>query len=76
MAGDDSSTTTERESRFPLPDIGSKWVSRDPRDEELVVTVLAVSDSFIQIKRFNKTLVRTDRFHKAYRPAMTLEDAR
>lgn len=52
-----------------LPEIGSKWVSRDPRDEGLVVTVLAVSDRFIQIQRFNKTMVRTDRFRKAYRPA-------
>lgn len=57
------------------PEIGSKWVSLDPRDEGLVVTVLAVSDRFIQIQRFRKTLVRTDRFAKAYRPAMSMEDA-
>jgi hypothetical protein len=63
------------ETKTPLPEIGSKWVSRDPRDKDLVVTVLAVATGYIQIKRFNKTLVRTDRFHKAYRPAMSLDDS-
>lgn len=51
----------------PLPEIGSKWVSRDPRDKGLIVTVTGVSGRYIQIKRFNKSLIRRDRFHKAYR---------
>jgi hypothetical protein len=59
---------------FPLPELGSKWVSKDPRDHGVIATVIAVSDRFIQIKRFNKTMVRTDRFHKAYRPALSMDD--
>ena len=48
------------------PEPGQVWVSRDPRDEGLRVTVLAVDETHATIQRFRKTRVRLDRFRRDY----------
>lgn len=53
-------------SVLPLP--GSRWRSRDPRDNGLVVTVLRLESSRVQIQRFRKSWVRRDRFQREYEP--------
>ena len=64
----------DQKSLFQFPEIGSKWASRDKRDNGLIVTVIGIAPPYIQIKRFNKVLVRADRWHKAYRPALTMDE--
>lgn len=51
-----------------VPEVGSVWRSRDPRDDGLRVTVLAVANGYVQIQRFRKTRVSLTRFHREYSP--------
>lgn len=50
------------------PEVGQVWRSRDPRDDNLSVRVLAVDETHVTIQRFRKTRVRLDRFHRDYYP--------
>ena len=49
----------------------SVWISRDPRDNGLRVTVLQVENGFVRYKRLNTRTVRTENFLKLYRPTVT-----
>jgi hypothetical protein len=57
-----------RKTDGEAPEIGSRWISRDPRDDGLVVTVLAVANGFVRIQRYRKTNVSLRRFRRDYEP--------
>lgn len=50
----------------PDPQPGEVWLSRDPRDNDLKVTILDVANGFVRIQRFRKTTVSLVRFHRDY----------